>query len=465
MQTSSIRHPWLPILLIAAFSFGSPSVDAAVDGEAYGVETIRPDDEVETSLIIRSQRHNREVKGQIVVLDPVGITLQTRDGEATFPWVEVSSSSAFFTYMKFIDRSSGDDWLRLAAFARGVGAERQAEQSLAEALKRDGSLKAEAARVRDLPLGGLRDSSLGGAGNAPVDEAPAPQEEPAELVENPTEQPLQKFLPATPDEHTAAVEKARMAADEAGRQLGVRFREVETPHFIIFTDWPARDDEYLGETLEEAYRLVAREFDMPWDENIFVGKLPVYMFASHNTFMRYAREIDGHENFRDTVAGYYRSRSDGLGKLIMSTPRQAQEMGLAMARKVWARTLTHEFTHAFVARYRSNGFIPRWLNEGLAELISEQVHPRQGGLDDARRIARRNVSIAQVFDDSYMPPAEMYPVMQSLVQALHRENPQTFVTFIDRIKNGEDAETVLGELYGVDYRGLEMAWRQYMMLN
>src|SRR5690606_24781682 len=98
-------------------------------------------------------------------------------------------------------------------------------------------------------------------------------------------------------------------------------------------------------------------------------------------------------------------------------------------------------------------------------MISEQVHPDPDAMRAVRRIARRNISIAPLFDDSHMPPAEMYPVMQSLVAALYRENPRAFVTMIDRIKAGEEAQQVLRDLYGVDYLGLERAWRQHMMLN
>lgn len=455
---------WLAILAVGITGLIALPTMAEVDREAYDVASIRLEEGPQISLIIIAQPRNREVRGTLVELDTGGITLDTRNGEATFAWGEVSPTSAFFAHLKLIDRTSSGDWLQLAAFARGVGAERQAEQSLAEAMKRDDSVADEVARIRRLPLGGLRESVLGSSTTPTTQPAASDLPDPGPVEEEP-QQALAKYLPATEEQHAAAMERAKRAAHESGQRLGVTFRVVETQHFLIFTDWPASDDGYLAETLEEAYRLVAREFDMAWEENIFVGKLPVYMFAHHATFMRYAREIDDQKNLRNAVAGYYRSRTDGLGKLIMSTPQQAQEMGLTMARKVWARTLTHEFAHAFVARYRSNAMIPRWLNEGLAEMISEQVHPRPEAIEEVRRIARRNISVSALFDDDHLPPAEMYPVMMSLVQALYRENPQAFVTLIDRIKAGEEAESVLQELYGVDYRGLERAWRQHMMFN
>src|SRR5690606_8426968 len=123
---------------------------------------------------------------------------------------------------------------------------------------------------------------------------------------------------------------------------------------------------------------------------------------------------------------------------------------------------THEFVHAFVARYRGNGFVPRWLNEGLAELIAEKVHSRPLAVERARRMARSGQSIAEIFNDRHLPGPEMYPVMMTLVQALHEEDPDRFVELLHRIKAGEPPERALRELFGVDYLGLEAAWRRLM---
>ena len=64
-----------------------------------------------------------------------------------------------------------------------------------------------------------------------------------------------------------------------------------------------------------------------------------------------------------------------------------------------------------------------------------------------------------------MPGPEMYPVMMTLVQALHRDDPAKFVRYVDRLKAGEHPERTLREMYGVDYAGLEAAWRRHMMRN
>jgi hypothetical protein len=271
------------------------------------------------------------------------------------------------------------------------------------------------------------------------------------------------FEPVTPEQAARAMELAEKAAEQSLKKLGIVCRRLETEHFVIFTDWEPVDDEFLMNALEQAYDLVAGEFGIPADMNIFVGKLPVYMFDEHADFMRYAHEIDNQKRFSRTVAGYFTARSNGMGKMVMSKPKQTEQYGLEVARNIWRRNLTHEFSHAFFARYRSNAFVPRWLNEGLAELIAEKVYPRFGAMNTARMAARNGKSISDIFDDRGLPGADMYPIMMTIVQALHDEDPKRFMEYIDRIKAGDDAEETLKEMYQVDYRGLEAAWRRLML--
>ena len=95
-------------------------------------------------------------------------------------------------------------------------------------------------------------------------------------------------------------------------------------------------------------------------------------------------------------------------------------------------------------------------------MIAEKVYPRYGALNTARMAARNGKSIAEIFDERTLPGPDMYPVMMTLVQALHDEDPKRFMHYVDRIKAGEDPEEALEELYEVDYRGLEAAWRRHM---
>lgn len=268
-----------------------------------------------------------------------------------------------------------------------------------------------------------------------------------------------KFLDVTPLEAARGEEVANWEAREAETKLGVRFRTVRTQHFLIFTNWDRVDDPWLEQQLEGAYQLLCREFNVGPEQTVFVGRLPVYMFDHPDQMIAYARDFDRFDA-SDSVAGYHAKRSGGFNKLVMSKPRATQQVGLHMARRMWARTLTHEFVHAFLARYRGEGTLPRWLDEGLAEMLAESIMIRPHGVETARTIARRGISVAEIFDDGNMPGGHLYPVMMSMANGLYQRDAARFVEMVDRIKSGEPAEAALQELFGVNYQQLEHLWRE-----
>jgi hypothetical protein len=218
---------------------------------------------------------------------------------------------------------------------------------------------------------------------------------------------------------------------------------------------------YLKNSLEAAYAAMARYFEIPVRENIFVGKLPVYMFDKQADFMKYAKEWD-EQSLPDTVAGYYAGRSDGLGHLAMWRPMPEPQHGISArdAQTRWAYTLVHEFTHAFVARYRSNTDIPTWLNEGLAEILAQHEFPRRETRIQARAIAERRGDLSDLFTDDGLKTPSDYPVMQTVVEYLLYTNKNNFIPMINAIKDGSEPESALKKFYNLDYGTLEQQWRR-----
>lgn len=456
-------------LLLATSALASLGAGAPPHPTTQPPERVIVEKPVTVRLTRLDDRPGRGTIGELTEYDDAGVTLSVRGERVEFRWVDLTPHSAFTARYRLIDQTSATDWVELAEFAWKLGAEEEAKRAMRAAVRLEPSLQREVDRIRAAPPGEIRGPFQNGDNEKPeegqAEDGVFGGGEGREILASASGSGLDlapQFEAVSPEQAAAAVRAADEEAAQALRKLSIKARRLETDHFIIYTDWDAVDDAFLTGALEEAYRLVAGEFGISTYANIFVGKLPVYMFEEHETFMRYAREQDGHRQFQHTVAGYYTGRSDGMGKLVMSKPRQTELYGLETARQMWRRNLTHEFSHAFMARYRSNAFVPRWLNEGLAEVISEKVHPRPGALATARRIARGERSIQSVFDDGEISGPEMYPVMMTLVQALAEEDPQRFRQLVDRIKAGENAQKLLRELYNVDYPGLEAAWRRLM---
>src|SRR5581483_8972832 len=185
----------------------------------------------------------------------------------------------------------------------------------------------------------------------------------------PTSAPV-KYVKSTPEQDAAAIAEAQRVAGAVGAAMKIKFTEIQTAHFIIFTDWNPQEFNFLRTNLEDAYAAVSRQFDISTRENVFVGKLPVFMFADQRDFSRYAQQFDDLPA-NPRLLGYYASHGNGSGHMAMWKPRARSRNADEQNPEIeWATTLTHEFTHAFVDRYRSSRRIPRWLNEGLAELIA-----------------------------------------------------------------------------------------------
>jgi hypothetical protein len=55
----------------------------------------------------------------------------------------------------------------------------------------------------------------------------------------------------------------------------------------------------------------------------------------------------------------------------------------------------------------------------------------------------------------------MYPVMQTMVEALIQEDRKAFLKMFDDIKDGMDPEAAMRKNYHAGYADWEKAWRNY----
>ncbi len=393
------------------------------------------------------------VAGQLTSYDATDAAIKTTKEERTIAWVDMTGASAFTLRSRLIDKTKASDWLELGEMGWGMNV-KQARYALNKAASMDPALKPKVdailasepgALVKDKAAEAVDAPDAGGAGDA----APA--------VEG-------AFAAGTPAENAAAIEKYRADATEVAGKLKVRLDEIQTDHFLIFTDWDQREYAFLKTNLEGAYAVVSRQFDLSAKENIFIGKLPVYMFARQSTFRQFAKEIDDAPPYMATMAsGYYYSRDDGIGHMAMWKPDPTDTNGdVRKAERRWAYVLTHEFTHAFIARYRGHGRIPVWLNEGIAEMIAAGQFPRSDPIVMAQRMAKSKMDISPVFDDDMSKAGASYPIMRTLVEMLAGDNPRAFKAMVDDIKGGMDGEDALEKHFHCDYTGLTMAWRTWL---
>ncbi len=416
----------------------------------------------------------REVSGNLLSYDDQSVAIKTTKGERDLPWIQLTASSAFTLRSRLINKKVAADWLGLGRFGWSIGATEQARVALGKASSLDASLKEQAQSILATSPGSAlappaADTSsdtreLIGSASATHPSGPEAPRVFGMLPRPPDNSPVkptEKYEKSTPEQDARAITAAKAEAAGVGSEFNVTFDTLETKHFLIFTDWDPQEYDFLKTNLEDAYSAVSRQFDIPDTENVFVGKLPVYMFARFKDYAKFtdAQGFLGMPTPR-ALRGYYAGKPNGTGVLVMYKPG-ADDVGEAELE--WAHCLVHEFTHAFVARYRTNARIPRWLNEGIAEVIAAKSFPRQGTYQYAQRMAAMHTSAGTLFDDSKMPGGEWYPVMQTMAEMLIAQDSAAFKQMFDAIKDGLDGEEALKKYFHIDYDELMADWRQAML--
>ncbi len=421
---------------VAAVVLGISSLVHAEDPQ-----TTQLDKPLSVQLLVQGEQAPEKVWGRLTRYNDETLWVKTTKAERELKWADLTPANAYATRVQLIDRKKAGDWLKLAEFAVSVGAKEQARTAIATAVKMDASLKSQANQL----LASLKNP-------------PKPEDKKADAKAAKGEK--DKFAQATPEQHQKAIAEARDAAKEVATTLNLKFQELQTDHFLIFTDWDPREQNFLKENLELAYAAVARQFNVSPKDNIFVGKLPVYMLAKQDDFSRFASDVDKFP-VSDEVAGYYHG-SNGQGHMAMWKPAIGKRyQTIQSAKRSWASTLVHEFTHAFVARYHGNRHILTWFNEGIAITVELQQFPEPYELLAAKRAAMTRTSLKDIFEGDKPKKGEAYPVMWSLVQTLIARDPKAFLAMFDSLKEGMETEEALKKHYHWDYDMLEKAWRDY----
>lgn len=435
-------------------------------------------------VYLRGEKRDTKVAGTLGDHDDDRLTINAPGGTREMSWDDLTPNSAFTLKSRLIDKTKAADWFGLGQWGWDHGLEQQAKTAFGTARKLDSS------------LGGQIDGVLAtksGAKNAapkpatPADATAKPADGPGEATATkpPATQPageddddldavakllpgfkrgqqIVRYTPPTPEAIEKSLARSRRNADKARKAVG-QLAEIETDHFLIYTDWDPKEYGFLKQKVENAYKTLARQFNLPPSDTVFVGKLPIYMFAKQPSFATFARKIDSF-GVPATVLGYF-TNSDEIGHMAMWKPAIGEGIGaggnLEDAKRKWERTLTHEFSHAFFNRYKSNVVVPRWMNEGTAELISEMELPTNNYRAHARTAAMQNVDITGLFDDSNMPTGYYYPVMMTMVECLVKQDPKAFLALVNDIKDGVDPEEAMEKHFHMRYDKFAETWKKY----
>jgi hypothetical protein len=141
-------------------------------------------------------------------------------------------------------------------------------------------------------------------------------------------------------------------------------------------------------------------------------------------------------------------------------------IGVSSDQLDWGKsTEAHELTHVLVGHltFTCLGFIPTWLNEGLAMYgeggpgSSEAARFEQARSSN-QLMALRSLAgnFSEESDRANLSYSESYSVVNFLIQTYGRDK---MTTLLADLRNGSTADEALMAVYGFDTDGLEDAWR------
>ena len=136
-------------------------------------------------------------------------------------------------------------------------------------------------------------------------------------------------------------------------------------------------------------------------------------------------------------------------------------------------TLKHELCHLLLHRHISKHNLPKWLDEGVCQWVSDgigEIFVNQGwsGLDSAV-MAGRIIPLKKLTD--YFPRDEAslilaYEQSKSLINYIDRQyGYNAIMEILEFLKNGETVESALMNSLAISHRQLEKEWLNHLELT
>lgn len=262
---------------------------------------------------------------------------------------------------------------------------------------------------------------------------------------------VRKCTPASEAEIARNRNVAMAWFEKARKDICPDLHLIETRNFLIFSAWPHKDDARLGDSCEKMHAHLRQEFMLPRGQQVWAGKLPIYLLEDKQQYRRFTEEVDGRKS--PDAGGYMSQQSDGFCHMVLNHVSGATYFyGL----------LVHEGTHAFLARYVTTAVLPTWLNEGLAETMAAQLVPEcaaAGRYVAATRTAvQRNIDPSPLFKGVTLNEQD-YGMAQSLVRFLLARDRKAFVQLIKLLKAGTEETASLSRAYGLTREELVRQWK------
>jgi hypothetical protein len=420
-----VRTVFTTVVLLGALTASLP----AGEKDANSGSVPEPFEKRRSVTLVRPD--GRRHVGVIKSVDKDSIVLVDRGKEETIKVSEVKPVSVYVAHRETLDLSHARSRFALGKIAYRLGLEKLGDREFRRARRMDSSLRDDVQAFKEM---------WERTGGKPLMAAKASKSE---------------------------AKANRKRADEWFKYVKEHINDdahfSQTDHFWVYSTWKKSDTKGFHKALEKLYAALCKQFDIPKRQNIWAGKAAIFAFWKPEEYQKFCMNVM--KSRTATKAAGFCGRRGGYVFVVLGPTRN----------KSWFyELLTHETTHGFVARYKTNRSIPRWVNEGLAEYMSSELVPKSNASLKLRRgheAALKGRSPNPIFRDFGLDTFH-YGVAQSMVRYLIARDRKAFIRFFNYMKVGkpqktDDGKTVTKPLsgeealkaaYGLTYGELAAAW-------
>jgi hypothetical protein len=251
--------------------------------------------------------------------------------------------------------------------------------------------------------------------------------------------------PETEEEHAAALAKSREMVEEVlslypGTQL------YETENFLFTSNMPPEQAAPYIASLDQMYGYMCRLYGVERGQNVwFGGKAPIFAFLAKEQFDAFEERFfpEARQSLGAVANIYGLCHLSKGGEVVISCYRGNDPHD-------FGQMLVHETSHGFIHRYKTKAQLPNWVDEGMADLVGAEMVPHSKAVRNRELMALQRLAAERSFGG--MLAAEriedwQYGLASNLNRFLLQAGRDSYVRFIEALKEGMKWEEALGEAY------------------
>jgi len=250
----------------------------------------------------------------------------------------------------------------------------------------------------------------------------------------------------TEETHAAALAKSREMIDEViavlpGTQL------YETEHFLFTSNMPPEQVAPYAAYLDRMYDWMGKLYGVPEGHKVWLGgKARIFAFLEREQFEAFEEKYfpEAVQTLRSLVNVYGLCHLSPDGDVVIACYRGDDPAN-------FGQMLVHETSHGFIHRYKTKAQLPNWVDEGMADLIGAEMVPASIVVKNreykAIQLLTQQRSLGGMLSAKRID-AWHYGLASNLNRFLLHANRDSYVRFIEALKEGMPWDEALREAYG-----------------